>query len=232
MFFKVKIKQFKVCLLLMLHVVFSSASEATTNTPIPEDFKTASMICSDVKGMDYRRNDREANILRGKVEGAHFTEGVQRGLYGNTGALEGDLNYTLSKFPNHPKALLVTAQNQMRPGYSSQRKLRKDKSWPSKECYFKRALDLAPDDPQVHLVIAIFYHQYKNVKVAQRHYEKAIKINSQNPEAHYNYGLLLLTVGEIDKAKEHAKIAYGLGYPLQGLKNKLISANVWTAKNN
>ncbi|MFA3790724.1 tetratricopeptide repeat protein [Aliiglaciecola sp. SL4] len=224
-----KFKQSKYCLLLILWLV--TPLSLATETKIPPDFRDSAFNCGKtVKGTDYRRTDYKTNELRRKVEGAHFTKGVQRGEYGNAGSLEGDLNYVLNKFPNHPKALLVAAKNQMRPDYTSQHKLRKDRFWPKKECYFQHALNRAPDDGLVHLVIAIFYHQYKNYEVAARHYQEAVKFAPENPEAHYNFGLFLMQVGEESKALEHAKKAYSMGYPLPGLKNMLIAVNKWEEK--
>lgn len=215
-----------------LSVAIVTISICATNVyaagKIPPDFMDPSFDCGNgVKGTDYRRNDRETNTLRKMVESAHFTVGVQRGEYGNAGTLEGDLNYVLNKFPNHPKALLVAAKNQMKPDYNPQHAYRKDRYWPKKECYFQHALRLAHDDPLVHLVIAIFYHQYGNLEVASRHYKDAVRLGPKNPEAHYNYGLFLVDNNQADRALGHAKQAYAMGYPLEGLKNRLKQENVW-----
>lgn len=192
------------------------------------DFMDPAFDCGrNLKGTDYRRNDHATNVLRGKVEGAHFTKGVQRGEYGNAGSLEGDLDYVLNKFPNHPKALLVAARNQMKPDYNPRHQYRKDRTWSKKECYFQHALRRAPDDPSVHLVIAIFYHEFGNYEVAARHYQRAIQFGPKNPESHYNYGLFLIDVGHADKALKHAQQAYAMGYPLEGLKNRLKRQKVW-----
>lgn len=211
-------------------LVFGLSSAAFGNTPASKvpDFNDPVFDCGNgVKGTDYRRNDRATNILRGQVEGAHFTKGVQRGDYGNAGSLEGDLNYVLNKFPNHPKALLVAARNQMKPSYNPRHQYRKDRTWPTKECYFQHALRRAPTDPSIHLVIAIFYHEYGNFEVAARHYQSSIKLGPGNPEAHYNYGLFLVDINRANDALTHAQQAYTMGYPLEGLKNRLKRQKVW-----
>ena len=159
--------------------VFGLSSVAYANTAASKlpDFNDPVFDCgNNVKGTDYRRNDYATNILRGKVEGAHFTVGVQRGDYGNAGSLEGDLDYVLNKFPNHPKALLVAARNQMKPDYNPRHQYRKDRFYPTKECYFQHALRRAPGDPSIHLVIAIFYHEFGNYEIAARHYQHAIRL--------------------------------------------------------
>lgn len=199
----------------------------TAESKVP-DFNSPDFDCGNgIRGHDYRTNDPATNKLRGQVEGAHFTKGVQRGEYGNAGSLEGDLNYVLGKFPNHPKALLVAARNQMKPSYNGRHTYRKDRFWPKKECYFQHALRRAPTDPSVHLVIAIFYHEYGNFEVAARHYQSSIKLGPKNPEAHYNYALFLIDINRADEALKHAKHAYAMGYPLEGLKNRLKRQNAW-----
>lgn len=212
-----------ICVLGLSATTFASASASK----VP-DFNDPVFNCGNkVRGTDYRRKDAATNTLRRQVEGAHFTIGVQRGEYGNAGSLEGDLDYVLNKFPNHPQALLVTARNQMKPDYNPRHTYRKDRSWPKKECYFKSALLRAPDDALTHLVIAIFYHEYGNLQVAARHYESSIKLFPGNAETHYNYGLLLIDDDRADEALKHAKQAYAMGYPLEGLKNRLKRQKVW-----
>jgi hypothetical protein len=43
-------------------------------------------------------------------------------------------------------------------------------------------------------------------------------------EVHYNFGLLYVATGELDLAVEHANRAYGLGFPLPGLRRMLANA--------
>lgn len=58
---------------------------------------------------------------------------------------------------------------------------------------------------------------------------KAVEVLTQGEEAtqgesaeiHYFLGLLLVDLGDLDNAVEHARRAYELGYPLPGLKTKL-----------
>lgn len=46
-------------------------------------------------------------------------------------------------------------------------------------------------------------------------------VNGRSAEIHYFLGLILIDVGDIDGAAEHAQQAYALGYPLPGLREKL-----------
>jgi hypothetical protein len=49
-------------------------------------------------------------------------------------------------------------------------------------------------------------------------------------EAHYNIGLLLVKLGRLGEAREHAEKAYKAGYPLEGLRKQLIRLNAWNAQ--
>lgn len=54
---------------------------------------------------------------------------------------------------------------------------------------------------------------------------EAIPVDVREASAEVNYflGLFTFELGQFEKAKQYAKIAYDLGYPLPGLKNKLAS---------
>ncbi|EHR42209.1 tetratricopeptide repeat protein [Alishewanella jeotgali] len=173
---------------------------------------------------DYSAQARERLRL---AEGAHFTQSVRSGISGNSGSLIGDLHFVLTVFPNHPHALAIMADVQQRPGFSRQHPLRRDYYYPTTNCYFQRALQIAPTDAGVHLVMAIHLHKQKQYQQAKTSYLNAIQLKPNAAEAHYNLGLLLNTMNELDDALKHAHIAYSLGYPLPGLRNLLKQRGVW-----
>ncbi|MGZ8254660.1 MAG: ABC transporter permease, partial [Burkholderiaceae bacterium] len=49
----------------------------------------------------------------------------------------------------------------------------------------------------------------------------------ESATVHYNLGLLYLDLKDYDRSVQHARKAYDLGAPLQGLKNKLAQAGKW-----
>lgn len=171
--------------------------------------------------IDYRDNSRFALERKKLVEGAHFTSGVRRGLYGNAGKLMGDLTYVLRHIPNHPQALLVMSEVQSRPGFTRRKEGRKDYYYDSIGCFFKRAFYIAPDDPAVFLTRAVISHRNESYQNAEMDYLKALELSPDHAEAHYNLGLLYFTQKKYDESRQHADRAYELGYPLQGLKRKL-----------
>jgi tetratricopeptide (TPR) repeat protein len=136
----------------------------------------------------------------------------------------GGLDYTLRAFPNHHRALFALARLQARnPG----QRMLPGTQWPT-YCYFERAVNFAPTDANAHLLYGIFLSKIGAPmdKVRPR-YEKAVELAPDSAEVHYNYGLMLANAGEPRKALEHAKLAYDIGYPLPGLRDKLIRAGVW-----
>lgn len=172
---------------------------------------------------DYNARDPKTTHMKSLVEGAHFTVGVRQGKYGNAGSLEGDLNYVLNKFPNHPQALMVMAKLQASDDFNPRRRQeRKDYLWPSIDCLIKRAMHFKPNDPNVYLVDAVIKHRAKRLKEAELSYLKTISLYPEHLEAHYNLGLLYLDMSQSEKALKHAKVAYAGQYPLIGLKKRLV----------
>jgi tetratricopeptide (TPR) repeat protein len=176
---------------------------------------------------DYNDNSDIARERLRLAEGAHFTKSVRAGVAGNAGSLVGDLDFVLNVFPNHPYALAVMADVQQRPGFTRQHPLRRDKYYPTIGCYFKRALQVAPNDPNVFLVLAIHLHKQKQFEKAKEQYLKAVTLKPDGAEAHYNLGLLLVTMGQLTDALKHAHAAYALGYPLPGLREQLQRKGAW-----
>ena len=161
-----------------------------------------------------------------RVEKAHFDVGVQR-LEGHRGklftwnVLAGDIAYTLRTFPNHHGALYVMAQYYIQ-GYDANYKMQY-----TPECWFLRAQGFAPRDGNVRLIEGIYLARLGEVKEAEESYSEAIELMPGAPEPHYNLGLLYVDEKNYPKAREHAKRAYSLGYPLPGLKVKLEKLGEW-----
>ena len=135
-----------------------------------------------------------------------------------------EIDFTLRWFPNHPKGLQFMAR--WLPKYPHP----PDKSI---EYYFQRAIEyrptaqLRPVDATTRMIYAIYLHKNNKYEKAQEQYESALSLAPDNSEIHYNLGLLLVIRKDYPGAMEHAKRAYTLGFPLPGLKNKLIKAGVW-----
>ena len=150
----------------------------------------------------------------------HFNSGVERLIKGQTGTIEHDLDYTLRAIPNFHRALNAVSKYQR---MNNIQYAARDNFWTA-ECYFKRAIYFQPADPTARLLFGIHLHMLKKYEEALLQYHQALQIQSDNPEAHYNLGLLYLDMDKLKKAKEHAKKAYDMGFPLEGLKNRISRA--------
>ena len=155
------------------------------------------------------------------VEAYHFNakvESLQGGM--SSAHVMDDLDYTLRAVPNHHRALYAVAKHQLQVGVENMRPR-------TAECYFERAITFRPRDSNVHLVFGIFLQQSGKESASEAQYLRAIEIDESSAEAYYNLGLLYLEMGKNDKALTSARMAYDLGYPLQGLKNMLIRSGDW-----
>ena len=153
------------------------------------------------------------------VESYHFTPEVRMLQKGRSGTLVGDLTYTLRAFPNHPAALDALARYVLRGG-----KFGPDDDITSAECYFERASVWAPDDPVVHVIYANYLFKRRKKDEARTHYETALKFAPESAEINYSAGLFFLELGDLERAKQLAAVAYRRDYPLPGLKNKIEAA--------
>lgn len=151
-----------------------------------------------------------------RVEKHHFTKDVRSLVRGSTNVTpHKDLDYTLRKFPNHHLALFAMAKLQRKEATYNYSEIY------SINCYFKRAEGFAPKDSIVRLLWAIHLHKTRKYKEAEQKYLSALELNPTNAEIHYNLALMYVEMKQTSKAVVHAKEAYKLGYPLQGLKRTL-----------
>jgi tetratricopeptide (TPR) repeat protein len=170
--------------------------------------------------MDYRTASRSQREI---IENFHFTPKVANLQGGESStAVAADIGFTLRAFPNHPRALYAMAEIGRR-----QKKTTPEKSWLSVECWFERAIQFRPDDPEVRLVYGLELQKDGNYPAAISQLERSIELNPSDVNAHYNLGLSYVEVGKFESAREHAKKAEELGFSLSGLRRKLEKAGKW-----
>ena len=168
---------------------------------------------------DYRTNTDKHNL----VERYHFTPDVEQLRKGSTAPhVGGDISYTLKVFPNHPRALdamarLSELQKQPIPSGSPY----------SVDCWFERAMRFRPDDLRVKLVYGLHLLRVGKNQEAVKYFEMAKGGERPDANLYYNLGLAYVKLGKFDAALESAHIAYGLGFPLPGLRNQLVRAGKW-----
>lgn len=172
---------------------------------------------------DYTNHQHRTEKLA-VVEKHHFNGTVYRLEGGLTSfGPRGDLNYTLRASPNHHLALDAMARLHRRENTE----MLEDAQY-SLRCWFDRARRFAPNDHTVLLIEGIHYLTVGDLNTAERALQRAIEIKPQSAEVAYNLGLLYLRKGDNEQAREYAVVAYDNGYPLPGLKKKLIEKGAWT----
>lgn len=156
------------------------------------------------------------------VEEHHFTPNVQNLISGQEGTIPGDLDFALRPWPNHHRVLASLIR------YALEKRDRPLKA--PAECYLQRAINFSPKDATAQMLFGIYLHRLGYKQEALKHYQDAEKISPENPELHYNLGLLLVSIKKYNEAKQHAIKAYQGGYPLPGLKNQLARVGYWQDK--
>ncbi len=152
------------------------------------------------------------------VETFHIEPGRERMKKRNyPGALQ-DFAFILNYFPNHPTALSLVSDLC-------------DLNWKSPQCepqlYFERALRINPKAPQTWALYGLHLQRRKDVDKAIDAYGRALELNPASMNAHYNLGLAYADQKRFDLANRHAQAAYALGYPLPGLKDRLVRSGQW-----
>jgi len=159
------------------------------------------------------------------VESFHFTPDVESLRHGRSGSVLGDLRYTLRAFPNHHRALKSMARYGLEGG-----QIPIDDDIPSVDCYFERAISFRSDDAAVHVIYANYLFKRGERKDARKQYEEALRLDPDSVEINYVAGLYFVDIGDLARAKELAKVAYDNGYPLPGLKRKIVAAEAAQAR--
>lgn len=171
---------------------------------------------------DYRTTPTERRLL---VENAHFTPQVEQLMRGQSTAVIGqDLNYVLSVFPNHPRALLAMMN------LAQKEKLDKPKgSGFTVDCWFDRAVRFRPEDPTVRMLYGTHLLRKGRTKdgIGQLQTAESIEEGGGNANLYYNMGLAYFSAGDYEKSLKYAQQAYGLGFELPGLRNKLKGVGKW-----
>jgi tetratricopeptide (TPR) repeat protein len=128
-----------------------------------------------------------------------------------------ECNFILKIFPNHPNALLLMS--------------RICEQWKSPKCmlddYFRSAIAINPEAPKTYVIIGIYLHDVKQYDKAIESYKRALQLDPNDMNAHYNLALTYLKTDRFDLANAHAQRAYALGASLPGLRNMLEKSGHW-----
>lgn len=156
------------------------------------------------------------------VEHGHFSKDVEQGIKGKSSTIGGDLDYVLRAIPNHHRALASMARFALRtkaiqlPGAN----------YPV-ECYFERAMRFTPDDGGVRAEFGNYLFALGKSDKALLMFKEAAELSPDSSTINYNLGLAYLQKKDYSQSLAYAKKAYAMGFPLPGLKNKLIALGKW-----
>lgn len=168
---------------------------------------------------DYTNRQHTGKNL-GVVEAFHFTNDVEQLRGGKSGHLHRDLDYTLRAFPNHHRALYALIRYYVRIGAEKYKTFQ----IPPPECYLQRAIAFQPKDASVFALFGLYMHKIEKYPEAEAFYKKSLEMMSNQADTHYNLALLLLDQKRFEEAREAARQAYSLGYPLAGARQRLQDA--------
>ena len=182
---------------------------------------------------DFRDNS-SANAKRIKlVESYHFKPSHRSmALQGSPRIPDawGNMVFILRIFPNHHQALyhlgmweiVIRKYNketvkllEARPDYSPLR------------CFFDRAAQFTPDDPNVFNAWARIMHRAGRKKESAQMFARVVQLAPESAQAHYNLGLSYYAQKKYKAAAESARRAYDLGFARPELRNRLKKKGVW-----
>lgn len=156
------------------------------------------------------------------VENRHFTPQVEQLKGGETTKhAMGDVSYTLTKFPNHHRALYSAVRFSLgEMGGGSRR------NYPA-ECFLQRANYFNPKDPVPYMLYGLYLHQLGQLELSMEKYQAAEKLAPDDANLLYNMGLVNFDSGNYEQSQEYAIKAYRHGMELPGLRRKLREAGHW-----
>lgn len=185
----------------------------------------AANFCGELESsftlLDYRERAAHAYVF-GLIEQEHFTSDVENGIKGKSSWVGNDLDYTLRAIPNHHRALATVARLAARLKVPQVPHMGRPV-----ECYFVLGSRMAPDDGGVLAEYGNYLHAIGKTDKAFQAFKEAERLEPENPTINYNLGLAYFTQKNYDKAAVYAHKAYGLGFPLPGLKQKLAAVGKW-----
>ena len=174
---------------------------------------------SMAQGFDYyapRTKGEDITRLK-NVEGYHLgpaQEKMAKRLY--LYAMQ-ELGFILGYYPNHPQALSLLSKL--------------CDLWRDPKCdadgAFQRAVKRNPDAAHTYLLHGVHLHRKRQLNEAVKAYRRAVELQPNSGDAHYNLGLAYADLKQFDLANRHAQTSYKLGDYPPGLRRKLEQAGGW-----
>ena len=158
-----------------------------------------------------------AELLK-NVEQFHIGPGLERMQGHNYSGARDDFEFILKFFPNHPRGLALISELC-------------DVRWKNALCdssqWFERAIARNPNVGQTVVIEGVHLQRLNRVADAITSYKRALALDPTSRNAHYDIGLAYFDQKKFELANRHAQIAYMLGMPFPGLRDKLTKAGKW-----
>jgi tetratricopeptide (TPR) repeat protein len=166
---------------------------------------------------DFHRGRARALDLRSSVEKNHLKPAHQCVREMDVGCAEHELDFVLRWVPNHPQGLELMSRFAVERGKPK-----------SALPYLDFAIEQYPQYVSSYIIYGIHRYRMEQYSSAVDRFKQALQRNPDSASAHYNIGLTLVKLNRFSEARKHAKRAYELGYPLQGLKKQLKERGAWS----
>lgn len=152
------------------------------------------------------------------VEKYHLGPAMEKMRSGSYFYAYQDIDFILRYFPNHPRGLALVSELC-------------DVKWKDPRCdstaWFNKAIAINSQASQTFLVNGVHLQRLNRLSEAADSYNRAIALDPTSGNAHYNLGLLYAEQKQYELANRHAQLAYALGMPFPGLRDKLTKAGQW-----
>jgi hypothetical protein len=133
-----------------------------------------------------------------------------------------DLDFTLWGYPNHHRALITLTR------LAAREKTDKPAGTQfSVECYFARALLIAPDDVIARMIFVRYLGAQQKMPQALSNMKLVVQQAGDNPLTHLNAGLVYMELGAFEEASAQARRVAELGFPSGRLSDELKRKGKW-----
>ena len=128
----------------------------------------------------------------------------------------------LHAYPNHHRALSAISRLA-----EKERTIQPRGAAYTVECYFDRAMRLAPDDHVVRMLFASYLGKRNRVDDAARLLESVTQLGSDSGFTQYNVGLIYIELKQYERALAQAHRAAALGFGRLELRQALERVGKW-----
>lgn len=171
-------------------------------------------------GQDYYEPRTTEDQIRtlANVQLYHLGPGLEQLKLGRYHQALEHFEFILRYYPNHPQVLRLVSDMCLKA---------RGKYCKVADEWFEKALALNPAVGTTHLLHGFHMHRTRHVKEAVKAYQRAIELQPNSRDAHYNLGLAYADLKQYELANQHAQRSYQLGANMPGLRYRLEKLGKW-----